>query len=59
MNIDNVLDLICVVVFSMSPKFGGLGPKAQYLVIYFDKEKDIISHNSTLAIFSQKARFID
>ena len=35
MNIYNVLDLICVVVFSMIPKFGVLGPKAQDLVIYF------------------------
>ena len=33
MNIYNVLDLIFVVVFSMSPKFGVLGHKAQDLVI--------------------------
>ena len=33
MNIGNVHDLICVVVFSMSPKFGGNGPKAQDIVI--------------------------
>ena len=33
MNIDNLLDLICVVVFSMSPKFGGLGPKSQDIMI--------------------------
>ena len=35
MNIYNLVDLICVVVFSMSPKFGVLGHKAQDLVILF------------------------
>ena len=35
MNIDNGLDLLIAVIFSMSNKLGGLGPKAQYLVIYF------------------------
>ena len=35
MNNDNDFDLLIDVVFAMSPKLGGLGPKAQELVIYF------------------------
>ena len=35
MNIDNRSDLLVDVVFSMSPKLGGLVPKAKYLVILF------------------------
>ena len=34
-NKDNVFDPLIAVVFSMSPKLGGHGPKAQDLVIYF------------------------
>ena len=34
-NIDNGLDLLVYVVFSMSLNFGLLGPKAQHLVICF------------------------
>ena len=35
MNNDNGFDLIIFVVLSMSTQLGGLGPKAQYLVIHF------------------------
>ena len=35
MNIENGFDLLVAVLFSMSPQLGGIGPKAQDLVIYF------------------------
>ena len=35
MNIDNGFDLIIVVLFSVSPQLGVIGPKSQYLVISF------------------------
>ena len=35
MNNDNGFDLLIAVVFATSPQLGGLGPKAQDLVIYF------------------------
>ena len=33
MNIDNRLDLLNYIVFAMSPQLGGIGSKAQYLMI--------------------------
>ena len=35
MNIENRFELLVAVVFYMSPQLGGIGPKAQDLVILF------------------------
>ena len=35
MNIENVFDILVDVVFYISPKIGGIGPKSQDLVIPF------------------------
>ena len=57
MNNDNGFDLVIYVDFYMSPQLGGLGHKAQDLVISICFVKYKIIHNYTSAIFIPEVKF--